>query len=203
MSMDIYNNVYFFSSILNIIFDIFGILFILYKFTSFFSYIYNFILFLGKMMKGVFWITDQIKLFFTKKNGYTNGYTNDSINIREADNQTIFQRMRNWYSNEPKYISLPLNEFQYVSRENILDSDNCVSNSHVSINMEPYASSWASTQLHVPDSIPDGGLNNMSSSPQPSRHCYPPPPLPGADLQIKENSSSDFFRSSFIKKWMG
>lgn len=198
MSMDIYNNVYFFSSILNIIFDIFGILFILYQFTSFFSYIYNFILFLGKLMKGLFWVTDQIKLFFTKKNGYTNdsinGYTNDSINIREAENQTIFQRVRNWFSNEPKYISLPLNEFQFVSRENILDSDNCVS-----INMEPYASSWTSTQLHVPDSTVES-----SPKPQPSRHCYPPPPPPPPSIvQIKENSSSDFFRSSFIKKWIG
>jgi hypothetical protein len=133
-------------------------------------------------MKGLFWITDQIKLFFTKKNGYNN----DSINIREYENQTFFQRVRNWFSNEPNYIALPLNEFEFVSRENasgVMDSH------EVSINMDPYISSWTSTELYVPDSD-----YQVSSK-------YPPPPLTG--VKIKEHSSSDFFHSSFIKKWTG
>lgn len=49
------------STIINIIWSIFSMLFVLYKFTSFFSYIYNFGLFVCKITKGVFYIGDSIR----------------------------------------------------------------------------------------------------------------------------------------------
>lgn len=86
-------DIYFIQSILNIIWYIFSILFVLYKFTSFFSYIWNFIKFLGKFTKGVIYVSDQVKIFLTKRqaqqtelpryNTDVNSFVNRGIDIRD------------------------------------------------------------------------------------------------------------------------
>ncbi len=53
-------DLYLFNTIINMIWYMFTILFLLYKFTSFFSYMYNFVRFCGKIWKGVGWIKEQM-----------------------------------------------------------------------------------------------------------------------------------------------
>lgn len=60
-----------FTNILNIIWYIFTVLFLLYKFTSFFTYMYNFVKFCGKLFKGIFYLKDQVKIYFVKRNSYS------------------------------------------------------------------------------------------------------------------------------------
>lgn len=60
-----------FTNILNILWYIFTVLFLLYKFTSFFTYMYNFVKFCGRLFKGIFYLKDQVKLYFIKRNSYS------------------------------------------------------------------------------------------------------------------------------------
>lgn len=56
-------DIFFVNTVINIIWYIFSILFVLYKFTSFFSYIYNFGKFLGTLTQGAFYIKDRVVEF--------------------------------------------------------------------------------------------------------------------------------------------
>lgn len=56
-------DIFFVNTVINIIWYIFSILFVLYKFTSFFSYIYNFGKFLGRITQGAFYIKDRVVEF--------------------------------------------------------------------------------------------------------------------------------------------
>lgn len=60
-------DIYFFSTIANIFWQIFTVLFVLYRFTSFFSIIYNFLKFTSKIFKGFIYVKDQISIYFTKQ----------------------------------------------------------------------------------------------------------------------------------------
>ncbi len=62
---------YFLTSLVNMLWQIFTILFLLYRFTSFFSMMYNFMLFVGKLFKGLIYIKDQISLYISKRRGYS------------------------------------------------------------------------------------------------------------------------------------
>jgi hypothetical protein len=63
-----------FGTVLNIIWYVFTIIFMLYKFTSFFTWVYNSLKFLSKAKDGIFWIKD--KILGLKKN-YLNLSEND------------------------------------------------------------------------------------------------------------------------------
>ena len=70
-------DLYLFNTIVNTIWYIFTILFVLYRFTSFFSYIYNFVRFCGKLFVGVKYVYDQIKMYIRRRSGYINLNSND------------------------------------------------------------------------------------------------------------------------------
>lgn len=70
---------YFISNIINTIWQIFTMLFLLYKFTTFFSSVYNFGKFLNKLLKGCLYIKDQIQLYITKRINYS--IDNEHINF--------------------------------------------------------------------------------------------------------------------------
>ena len=53
-------DIYLINTVINIIWYIFSILFVLYKFTSFFKYIYNFGKFLGKLTQNIFYVKDLV-----------------------------------------------------------------------------------------------------------------------------------------------
>jgi hypothetical protein len=61
---------YFISVMINTIWQIFTIIFILYKFTSFFSTIYNYLLFISKLFYRIQYIFQYIEIYIKKKRGY-------------------------------------------------------------------------------------------------------------------------------------
>lgn len=82
-------DIFFVNSVINIIWYIFSILFVLYKFTSFFSYIYNFGKFLGKITKSLFYIKDRVVEFTEqRRNQYITRPT------RQPKSQSFFTRIK-------------------------------------------------------------------------------------------------------------
>lgn len=119
----------FFTSVVNLIWQIFTILFILYRFTSFFSMMYNFILFIGKLFKGVTYIKDKITGYIAQKRGYS------SINNNYERNQTWIDKIKSWIFGR-KYTNLPL----YETRTSFLSPEfndiNYLRRSHSDIDFE-------------------------------------------------------------------
>ena len=64
-------DIYFFSAITNLIWYAFTILFLLYRFTTFFSWSWNFLIFLGRLLTCFQWIGGKISYMY---NYYYNGY---------------------------------------------------------------------------------------------------------------------------------
>ena len=82
-------DIYLFSAITNIVWYCFTVLFLLYKFTSFFSYIYNFIVFSGRLFNGVKWLGDKVYNFIMYRRGYSNKIRLDestSLLVSDDDN---------------------------------------------------------------------------------------------------------------------
>ena len=99
-------DLYLFNTVINTIWYIFTILFVLYKFTSFFSYIYNFIKFCGKLFTWIKYIYDQIVIYLQKKRGYKYTLLNDLESQTTQTRKTYFQQIKEniWMS----YIKLKL-----------------------------------------------------------------------------------------------
>jgi len=63
-------DLYLFNTVINTIWYIFTILFVLYRFTSFFSYIYNFLRFCTNLWTWIRWGWNEIVAFVRRKQGY-------------------------------------------------------------------------------------------------------------------------------------
>lgn len=87
-------DLYLFNTIINTIWYIFTILFVLYKFTSFFSYMYNFVKFCGKIFTWIKYFYDQIIIYLQKKKGYKYTLLNDLESQTTQQNQTYFQKIK-------------------------------------------------------------------------------------------------------------
>jgi len=98
------NNLYFFNTILNIFSTSFTILFLLYRFTSLFTYIIGFLKFCGKLFKGILYIKNKI-VNYLYPNDYTNikyetnynrdlenNYTTDGYTYRSTNNDDSINR---------------------------------------------------------------------------------------------------------------
>lgn len=123
-------DIYFINTVINIIWYIFSILFVLYKFTSFFSYIYNFGKFLGRLTQGICYVKDRVVEFTEQRQ---NQYI-----TRPIVTQSIFTRMKNkitsYFWGEPKdELILPM--YTRVSdlsfdppknKKKDLDFENCI-----------------------------------------------------------------------------
>lgn len=96
-------NLYLFNTIINTIWYIFTILFVLYKFTSFFTYMYNFFKFCGKLFSWTGYIYDQIKIYLNKRKGYT--VLQNETNIQNNSNISFFQRTKNYMKNTYHYYT--------------------------------------------------------------------------------------------------
>lgn len=113
---------YFITSFINMVWQIFTILFVLYRFTSFFSMMYNFILFLGKLLKGVYYIKDQVTRYIAKKRGYS--YLNDEqIRGLNRNNETWFDKIKSWIFGKPRRTNIPLYETRTSFVHNISESN--------------------------------------------------------------------------------
>jgi hypothetical protein len=99
-------DLYLFNTIINTIWYIFTILFVLYKFTSFFSYMFNFVKFCGKIFTWIKYLYDQIIIYLQKKKGYKYTLLNDLESQTTQQNQTYFQKIKDniW----KQYIKLKL-----------------------------------------------------------------------------------------------
>ncbi len=87
-------NLYLYNTIINTVWYIFTILFVLYKFTSFFSYIYNFIKFCGKIFTWIKYAYDQIKIYLQKKKAYKYTLLNDLESQNTQQKKTYFQKIK-------------------------------------------------------------------------------------------------------------
>jgi hypothetical protein len=104
-------DLYLFNTIINTIWYIFTILFVLYKFTSFFSYIYNFVRFCGKLFNGGYYLYDQIRIYLRKRRGYTNLSSNDVeaqdteylLPNQNVQHKTLFQTCKDYVTNQYDY----------------------------------------------------------------------------------------------------
>ena len=96
-------DLYLLNTIINIIWYIFTVLFVLYKFTSVFSYAYNFLRFCGKIFGCVHYVYDQARIYIYKRNGYIICDEENTINTRP---KTIFQSCKD-------YISKKYDNFYY------------------------------------------------------------------------------------------
>lgn len=114
---------YFISAVVNMFWQIFTILFVLYRFTSFFTMIYNFFLFLGKLLKGVIYIKDQISLYIIKKKNYSY-LSNDEIH--NTPRTPWFTKIKNFFTrNSPTPTpNIPLYETRTSYIHNLHMSSN-------------------------------------------------------------------------------
>lgn len=103
-------DLYLFNTIINTIWYIFTVLFVLYKFTSFFSYIYNFFRFCGKLFNGIYYVYDQIKIYIRKRRGYIYLPSDDDIEANDIllpeqrrKHKTIFETCKDYISRKYDY----------------------------------------------------------------------------------------------------
>ena len=92
-------DIYLVTSILNLIWYIFSIVFVLYKFTSFFSYIYGCFKFAGKLFEGILYLKDHVHLFFERRRGH---YV-----TRAPHRESVFTRIKKGMYYMTGYTHLP------------------------------------------------------------------------------------------------
>jgi len=85
-------DLYLFNTIINTIWYIFTVLFVLYRFTSFFNYIYNFIKFCSKLFSGVSYLINKVNAYIN----YPNNYTYSSLESQTNTQPTFLQRCKTY-----------------------------------------------------------------------------------------------------------
>ena len=137
------NNLYLINTILNTISTTFTLLFLLYRFTSLFSYIVGFVKFCGKLFNGIVYLKNTALDYYYNRTGHINEdieygltdshdnnnddyYTSDGVVYRSVySNETFFSKFKNKvysfiYPKKNEYNSLPI----YQTRSSyIINSD--------------------------------------------------------------------------------
>ena len=80
-------DIFFIGTIINIIWQIFTILFLLYRFTTFFNVILGFTKFCKRIFEGIIYVKNSIYIYITKRNGYSI-LNDDEINEANFTQQT-------------------------------------------------------------------------------------------------------------------
>ena len=171
---------YFLTSLVNMFWQIFTILFVLYRFTSFFSMMYNFILFVGKLLKGVVYIKDQISLYIARRRGYS--YLSDDeihdlpSNRNRYTQPSLYTKVTNWIFGRQARTNIPLYETRTSYVHNFNDHDINRSELATPIPLSPRSS-------HADTEFENHMHNDMMNSrefykPNSMMHSslYPPPP---------------------------
>jgi hypothetical protein len=93
-------DLYLFNTIINTLWYLFTILFVLYKYTAFFSYIYNFVKFCGKLFSGVSYVYKYIS-----GNNNLNRVDIESQNNQnnQNNNKTFYQKCKNYITKNYNY----------------------------------------------------------------------------------------------------
>ena len=125
--IDLLGLFYLFNVILNICSTIFTLLFLLYRFTSLFTYIYGFIKFCGKLIKSCFYVKNKIQSF---RSGYI--YTSLSQNDSQSNTfkNVAYKKIKSVYNyffpKKKEYNILPI----YQTRESFIESQNDYNNNN-------------------------------------------------------------------------
>lgn len=122
-------DLYLFNTIINTLWYLFTILFVLYKYTAFFSYIYNFVKFCGKLFLGVSYIYKYIYNFRSNRfdiESQNNNVIQQGTFNEHQDNKTFYQKCKNYITKNYNYynrkifsgaeVTLPLVETNYSSQ---------------------------------------------------------------------------------------
>lgn len=101
-------DLYLFNTVINTIWYVCTILFFLYRFTSFFSYVYGFLRFCGKLWLGVVYVFDQIRLYLRRRQGYYS-FEEDTIEEQLLPEQsqrqkTVFQMIKDSFHKTGKKV---------------------------------------------------------------------------------------------------
>jgi hypothetical protein len=200
-------DIYFLSSILNIVWYIFSILFVLYRFTSFFSYIYGFMKFLGKLLKGLVYIKNQIFQFFERRQGqYIERTTNTSIFTRLQ--QGLYYICGREYSQDQQQEITPLYDVRASYAENNINNsgpnyqDRNMFDQHIHNVLDSQISDQDNNNNnndYYTDSNNDSNNNyNSNSNTLPPTSSFISIELQSDNKDVKNNNSNLLFHSSVI-----
>lgn len=119
--IDIINILNILNVILNTISTSFTLLFILYRFTSLFSYMLGFIKFCAKIIKGIFYIKNNISY-------YSSGYCYTTLSNDDNNSKSIFSKIGNYVNRTYRYFFPKKKEYTilpvYEIRESYIDQNN-------------------------------------------------------------------------------
>lgn len=107
-------DLYLFNTVINTLWYLFTILFVLYKYTAFFSYIYNFVKFCGKLFSGVSYVYKYIS-------GNNNLNRVDIESQNNQNNKSLYQKCKNYITKNYNYYYRKIfpNSSVQVSSRNI------------------------------------------------------------------------------------
>ena len=97
-------DLYLFNTIINTIWYLFTLLFVLYKFTSLFSYGYNFLRFCGKLFNSLYYVYDRITIYIKRRNGYEYVENLESQNNSNPQPKTLLQSCKTYLSKQYDHI---------------------------------------------------------------------------------------------------
>lgn len=187
---------YFLTSLVNMLWQIFTILFVLYRFTSFFSMMYNFVLFLGKLLKGVYYIKDQVSRYIAKKRGYSYLSREELNGLPSRNNQSWYSKIKSWIFREPRRTNIPL----YETRTSYIHNFGGSSNMHESNDFNAMSPRSSKPDLEFENTVMNSSQyesdfymqRNLQSS------IYPPPPPQHRRTQSHPSISSRYESSITI-----
>ena len=97
-------DLYLFNTIVNTLWYLFTILFVLYKYTAFFSYIYNFVKFCGQLFSGISHIYKYIYNFRSNRFDIESQNNNVPVTLDgNVGNKTLYQKCKNYISKNYNY----------------------------------------------------------------------------------------------------
>jgi hypothetical protein len=114
-------DIFLIGTVINTVWTVLSMLFVLYRFTSFFSMIYNFIKFLGKIGKGIVYIKNKFQLYIMKRNGYSVFNNEHDLPTRpKTFFESVKSKYNDWFGTSPTTHILPLHTTTYTSSSNNL-----------------------------------------------------------------------------------
>ena len=179
---------YLFTAVVNSLWNLFAILFLLYRFTSFFTYTYNFLVFCGRFWKGMIWTKNTISDYVQQSRGYQRIHTEEDPesqellydnNITEVDTQntndgTFLQSLQDIFKNSTFDKSSEI-ELQQTKRRmspkrdhpsqlvTLIEDDNDMLQSFSYLHTS-YAPQSNQSVFEYPESIPTQKPYNVKSS---------------------------------------
>jgi hypothetical protein len=187
-------DIYLFSAIANVVWYCFTVIFLLYKFTSFFSYVYKFIIFSGRLFTGVSWVSNKIYSFIMYRKGYSN-----TIKLEESTSLLADDEEYNRFNENPLFLEKLKNKIwkqkPYVQNEQLYELHVSNFNSVPDFKIETPKNSQLKKAVQF--DVNTNSFQDTKLHPVPSGISYSAKPI-----EIKEHltNSNILFDSEFINK---